>query len=83
MRGDRKRSKVVRLNRIAGQLQGVRRRSLLYRIQEVKAALGRADSENLRDHAAHCVADALRSGDVSEQQQKVDELVELFDRARP
>lgn len=55
---------------------------ILHQIQAVKAALGRAESEILRDHAAHCVADAIASGDAKEQQQKLDELVELFDRAR-
>lgn len=90
MCGDRKRAKIVRLNRIAGQVQGLARMvsddryciEILHQIQAVKAALGRAESEILRDHAAHCVADAIKSGDASEQQQKLDELVELFDRAR-
>lgn len=90
MCGDRKRAKIVRLNRIAGQVQGLARMvsedryciDILHQIQAVKAALGRAESEILRDHAAHCVADAIRSGDAGEQQQKLDELVELFDRAR-
>lgn len=90
MCGDRKRAKIVRLNRIAGQVQGLARMvsddryciDILHQIQAVKAALGRAESVILRDHAAHCVADAIKSGDASEQQQKLDELVELFDRAR-
>ncbi len=90
MCGDRKRAKIVRLNRIAGQVQGLARMvsedryciDILHQIQAVKAALGRAESEILRDHAANCVADAIRSGDTSEQQQKLDELVDLFDRAR-
>lgn len=89
MCGDRKRAKIVRLNRIAGQVPGSARMvsedhyciDILHQIQAVKAALGRAESEILRDHAANFVAAAIRSGDRSERQQKLDELVDLFDRA--
>ena len=55
---------------------------ILHQILAVKAALARAEGEILRDHAAHCVADAIASGDAAEQRRKLDELVELFDRAR-
>ncbi|CAN7639715.1 metal-sensitive transcriptional regulator [Neorhizobium sp. LjRoot104] len=90
MCGERKRSKIVRLNRIAGQVQGLARMvaddryciDILHQIQAVKAALGRAESEILRDHAAHCVSDAIASGSAAEQHQKLEELVDLFDRAR-
>ncbi len=90
MPGDRKKQKVDRLNRIAGQVQGLARMvaddryciDILHQIQAVKAALARAESEILRDHAAHCVADAMASGNPKEQTEKVDELVDLFDRAR-
>jgi CsoR family transcriptional regulator, copper-sensing transcriptional repressor len=90
VRGDRKQAKIARLNRIAGQARGLARMvaedraciDILHQIQAVKAALGRAEGEVLRDHAAHCVADAIAAGDAAEQRRKLDELVELFDRAR-
>jgi CsoR family transcriptional regulator, copper-sensing transcriptional repressor len=87
---DRKSQKIARLNRIAGQVQGVARMvaddrycmEILHQVQAVKAALARAEAEILRDHAAHCVHQAIVSGDAEATQQKLDELVDLFDRSR-
>lgn len=87
---DRKEAKINRFNRIAGQVQGIARMvadgryciDILNQIQAVKAALARAESEVLKDHASTCVADAIASGDEAAQRKKVDELVALFDAAR-
>ena len=87
---ERRDAKVKRLNRIAGQVQGISRMvaedryciDILTQLQAVKSALARAEAEILRDHAAHCVKDAITAGDAAETQAKVDELVALFDRAR-
>lgn len=87
---DRKQAKVNRFNRIAGQLRGIAQMvaddryciDVLHQIQAVKAALARAESEVLRDHATGCVAEAIASGDAAQQRAKVDELVDLFDRAK-
>ena len=86
----RRDAKVRRLNRIAGQVQGVARMvaedrycmDILTQVQAVKAALARAEAEILRDHAASCVRDAVAAGDGAVTQAKVDEIVDLFDRAR-
>ena len=80
---DRREAKVKRLNRIAGQVQGISRMvaedryciDILTQMQAVKSALARAEAEILRDHAAHCVRDAITAGDATETQAKVDELV--------
>jgi DNA-binding FrmR family transcriptional regulator len=85
----RRQAKVNRFNRIAGQLRGIAQMvaddryciDILHQIQAVKAALVRAESEVLRDHAASCVADAIASGDAEQQRAKIDELVNLFDKA--
>ena len=87
---DRRKAKVNRFNRIAGQVRGIATMveedryciDILQQIQAVRAALGRAEAEVLRDHAAGCVAAAIASGDAADQRAKVDELVDLFDRAR-
>jgi len=87
---DRRDAKVKRLNRIAGQVQGVARMvaedrycmDILTQVQAVKAALARAEAEILRDHAGHCVREAIEAGDAAATQQKLDELVNLFDRSR-
>ena len=87
---DRKQAKVHRFNRIAGQLRGIAQMvdderyciDILNQIQAVKVALAKAEAEVLRDHAAGCIAEAIASGDADEQRAKVEELVELFDKAR-
>ncbi|WP_055683893.1 metal-sensitive transcriptional regulator [Jannaschia rubra] len=89
-KADRREAKVHRLNRIAGQVQGVARMvaegrycmDILNQVQAVKAALAKAEAEILRDHAATCVHEAIRAGDAQATQMKLDELVGLFDRSR-
>lgn len=79
---------VTRLSRIEGQVRGVARMidegryciDVLTQISAVKAALERVEAEILKDHAAHCVAEAIESGNAKEQRKKFDELVELFGR---
>jgi DNA-binding FrmR family transcriptional regulator len=90
MAAQRKAAKISRFNRIAGQLRGIARMveedryciDILHQIKAVKAALSRAESEVLRDHASHCMRDAIASGNRIEQTRKLDELVELFERAK-
>ncbi len=79
-----------RLGRIEGQVRGITRMveqdryciDILHQIQAVKAALARAEDEILKRHAAHCVADAIASGDEEEQRAKFGELVDLFAKAK-
>ena len=86
----RTRSKVNRLNRIAGQVKGVAQMieddryciDILTQLQAVKSAIARAESEILKDHAACCVAEAIASGDEAEQRQKFVELIDLMERRR-
>lgn len=55
---------------------------ILNQMQAVKAALARAESELLKEHAATCIEKALASGNVDEQRKKVGELVDLFDKLK-
>lgn len=79
-----------RLRRIEGQVRGVSQMvsddryciDILHQVQAIKAALARAESEILKDHAACCVSEAIASGDASEQRTKFNELIELFDRVK-
>ena len=81
---------INRLRRIEGQVRGVIRMleeeryciDVLHQIQAVKAALLRAESEILKDHAATCVESAIASGDGEVQREKVAELVALFDQLK-
>ena len=89
-KAERREAKVKRLSRIAGQVSGVARMvaedryciDILTQVQAIKAALARAEAEILRDHAATCVHEAIQAGDAQATQAKLDELVDLFDRAR-
>lgn len=79
-----------RLGRIEGQVRGIRQMvaderyciDILHQVQAVKAALSKAESEILKDHAACCVSEAIASGDASEQREKFNELIELFEKVK-
>ncbi len=79
-----------RLKRIEGQVRGVAQMvdddryciDILHQVQAVKAALTKAESEILKDHAACCVAEAIASGDAAEQQVKFAELIDLFEKVK-
>jgi DNA-binding FrmR family transcriptional regulator len=79
---------LVRLARIEGQVRGVARMvqeqsyciDVLNQIQAVKAALKKVEQQVLKDHAAHCVAHAIKTRDAKDQTEKFNELVELFGR---
>lgn len=79
---------LTRLKRIEGQVRGVSRMideqryciDILTQLSAIKAALNKVETEILKDHAAHCVADAIQSGDPAKQKAKFNELVELFGR---
>ena len=81
---------VTRLKRIEGQVRGLVRMleeeryciDVLHQMQAVKSALARAESELLKEHAAHCVADAIASGNTAAQREKVTELIDLFDKLK-
>jgi CsoR family transcriptional regulator, copper-sensing transcriptional repressor len=79
---------LTRLKRIEGQVRGVARMieedryciDVLNQIQAIKAALRRVEEEVLKEHAAYCVANAIKSGNVKDQSRKFTELVELLGR---
>jgi CsoR family transcriptional regulator, copper-sensing transcriptional repressor len=79
-----------RLNRIEGQVRGLARMldedryciDVVTQIAAVRAALGRVEEEILRDHVAHCVEHAIKSGNTAEQRRKVSELMDVLARSR-
>ena len=79
-----------RLRRVEGQVRGIAQMvednryciDVLTQMQAVKSAFARVESEILKQHAAHCVAEAIASGDAEEQRTKFTELVDLMARAR-
>jgi DNA-binding FrmR family transcriptional regulator len=89
MHGQAKTSVLKRLQRIEGQVRGLSRMieedryciDVVTQVAAVRAALRRAEEEILRDHVAHCVEDAIKSGNRADQRKKVAELMDVFGRA--
>jgi CsoR family transcriptional regulator, copper-sensing transcriptional repressor len=77
-----------RLARAEGQVRGVARMveedryciDILTQLAAADTALERVALEILADHVRHCVADALASGDASDAQAKIDELLAAVHR---
>ena len=89
MRAIAKSSVLKRLRRIEGQVRGLARMveddryciDVVTQLSAVRAALRRAEEEILADHLAHCVEDAIASGNKTEQRRKVAELSAVLRRA--
>lgn len=82
-------STLKRLNRIEGQVRGLSRMveddryciDVVTQISAVRAALRKVEEEVLREHVAHCVEHAIRSGDSKQQREKVAELFDVLARS--
>lgn len=78
-----------RLSRIEGQVRGLSRMvdedryciDIVTQIAAVRAALRRVEESVLEDHVAHCVEQAIRSGNADTQREKVAELMAVLGRA--
>jgi len=89
MRTEAKSSVLKRLKRIEGQVRGLARMveddryciDIVTQLSAVRAALRKAEEEILADHVAHCVENAIASGNKTEQRRKVAELMDVFSRA--
>ncbi len=80
-------SLVTRLNRIEGQIRGIRRMvqeprpciDILQQLAAAEAALNRISLAIFKHHVDSCVTDSLSQGEV-ERRQQLSELVDIFDR---
>ena len=79
---------VSRLNRIAGQIEGVKKMiedrrycpDIITQLRAVSSAAKSLEATILEAHLATCVADAFKSDNIKEQEEKITELVKLFKR---
>ena len=79
-----------RLSRIEGQVRGISRMieqdryclEVLGQLHAVRAALRAVEDVLLGDHVAHCVENAVASGDAGTRREQVDELLEILVRQR-
>jgi DNA-binding FrmR family transcriptional regulator len=78
---------VTRLNRIEGQVRGIRRMvqeprlciEILQQLAAAEAALNRISLAVFRFHVEKCVPDGIAKGDPA-RSQRLNELVDIFDR---
>jgi DNA-binding FrmR family transcriptional regulator len=78
---------VTRLNRIEGQVRGIRRMvqeprlciEILQQLSAAEAALNRISLTIFRYHVENCVPDGVAKGE-PERSQRLAELVDIFDR---
>ncbi len=90
MQSAAKKSCRQRLTRIEGQVRGVSGMidadryciDVLTQLQAIRAALKRVEDEILADHVSHCVEHAIKNGNAGDQRKKVQELIQVLERAR-
>jgi DNA-binding FrmR family transcriptional regulator len=78
---------VTRLNRIEGQVRGIRRMvqeprlciDILQQLSAAEAALNRISLAVFRFHVERCVPEGVTKGD-PDRSQRLSELVDIFDR---
>lgn len=77
-----------RLNRISGQIDGVKKMieerrycpDILTQLRAVRAAVNSIEASILETHLDSCVTTAFHSGDQAERAQKINELKEMYRR---
>ncbi len=86
MRSDTQSTAIKRLARIEGQVRGIAKMvdqeryciDIVRQIQAIKAALTSLEGVVLEDHLQTCVETALKSDDISQRREKVEELVAVL-----
>jgi DNA-binding FrmR family transcriptional regulator len=80
----------VFLNRIEGQVRGVRKMieekrycvDILTQLHSIIGAILRVENKILKKHLEGCVAYALKGGSENEKQKKIDEIIDLITKFR-
>ena len=80
----------ARLRRIEGQVAGIRRMieddryciDILNQTSAIVSALRRVEDAVMENHLNTCVADAMRSNDPNQKQEKTSEIMEVISRFR-
>jgi DNA-binding FrmR family transcriptional regulator len=81
-------SKIPKLNRASGQLEGVKRMieegrycpDILTQLRAARAALKSLEADILETHLQSCVTEAMKHGSKETQDQKIEEIKNLFKR---
>ncbi len=78
----------ARLNRVAGQIEGIKKMieerrycpDILTQLRAVRSAVNAIEANILESHFNACVSGVFAAGNEAEQQQKIAELKELYRR---
>ncbi|MCB1721970.1 MAG: metal-sensitive transcriptional regulator [Rhodospirillales bacterium] len=78
-------AEIPKLNRIAGQIEGIKRMiedgrycpDILTQLRAARAAIRTVEAHVLETHLHHCVAEAMTADNA---QEKIDEIKDLFKR---
>ena len=81
---------IVRLNRIEGQIRGIRKMiqegrycvDILTQIRSASSALAKVQENIFRGHLEGCVRDSLTGDDPVDREAKVNEILEILSRFR-
>ena len=76
------------INRIAGQLEGVKKMieerrycaDILTQLRAIRAAVNTVESRVLEAHLDACVSEALKSGNEANSRKKIEELKDMYRR---
>jgi DNA-binding FrmR family transcriptional regulator len=80
-----------KLNRISGQIDGVKKMiaehrycpDIIIQLRAIRAAIKAVEANVLENHLKSCVAESLASGNAKDAQKKIDELKDIFKRFDP
>ena len=81
-------SEIKKLNRIGGQVEGIKKMidegrycpDILTQLRAARSAIRSVEASVLEAHLQHCVSDAMMSGDKKETEEKIAEIKDLFKR---
>ena len=81
-------SEIPKLSRVAGQIEGIKKMidegrycpDILTQLRAARAALRTVELNVLEHHMQSCVADAMKSGDKAEADEKIAELKDIVKR---
>ncbi len=83
-----KKNCLQRLSRIEGQVRGIAGMvqneryciDIITQIAAIQAGLRKVEEELLQNHVAHCIENAIASGNAEDQREKVSELIKVLGR---
>lgn len=81
-------NELPRVNRISGQITGVKKMieehrycpDILIQLRAIRSAIKGLEANILERHLEHCVADTMNASDPEQTKQRIEELKDIFKR---